>query len=94
MSLNILYQSYDLEKTTVSKEALKNLQRNADWFVPALGKFLSSSTFPNVFYLALVRDALKQAKNKPEKSVEMLEFVQNLLDVCRVDKTSSETLIK
>ena len=71
-----------------------NLQDNAGWFVPTMGEFVTSGKFPNVFYLTLIRDAVKQAQNKPENAASIIHFVHSLFDVCRVDETSAEILIK
>lgn len=92
--VNILYQAQDLENATLSPRILRNILENSSWFIPSLGKFISSGVYRNIFFLALVRDTLRSMRSEENNQIEFLNFIHNLLDACRLDDLSAEKLIE
>lgn len=92
--LNILYQSHDENQTNISSKAVKNIIKNDDWFISSLSDFISSGSYPNVFYLLLVRDSLKLLLRTDTDKEKIQSFIHALLSGCRVDDVCAEKLIK
>lgn len=92
--LNILYQSQEENNTNISLRAVKNILKNAQWFVPSLSDFIASGSYQNIFYLLLMRDSLKLLLESDVDKEEVQVFVRTLLSTCRVDDLCAEKLIK